>query len=135
MNDLRPSAVSAGFLLDTVGTWLTVFAIFAFTPGLAGLSEDQQTAFLTAAPAVQVLGALWTVVGGFFAAHLAPAREIPNAFAVGALSSMIGFLSAFSAPSTVPFAYEAVGLAITIPLALVGGWLRVKLPRRGGPAR
>ena len=135
MNDLRPSAVSAGFLLDSVGTWLTLLAVIALTPGLAGLTEDQQTAFLVAAPAVQVLGALWTVVGGFFAAHLAPEREIPNAFAVGALSSILGFLSAFSAPASVPFAYEAVGLAITIPLALAGGLLRVRLPRRGRPAQ
>ncbi len=134
MNDLRPRAVTAGFFLDTVGTWVTQLLILALTPGLAALSEEQQIAFLGTSAGSQALGAAWTVAGGFLAAHLAPDREIANAFAVGALSTILGFLGAFSAPDTIPLAYEALGLAITIPLALAGGWSRAAF-RRGPPVR
>ena len=132
LNDLRPIAVSAGFLLDVMGTWLTSLAIIAMTPGLAALSEEQQTTFLATNAGAQAVGALWTIAGGFLAAHLATDGEIANAFAVGALSTILGFLGAFSSPPDVPFAFEAVGLAITIPLALAGGWSRAAF-RRGPP--
>ena len=134
MNEIRPRAVSTGFLLDIFGTWCTTLAIVALTPGLAALHDDQQAVFLASDTRAQVAGALWTVVAGFYAAFRSPDHELANAFALGILSTLFGFLAAFSGPTGVPFEYEALGIAITIPLAVAGGWLRaVTRPRTVAP--
>jgi hypothetical protein len=130
MSDLRPRAIVIGSLTDVLGTMLIgstiVIAIAAIVTG-ADSAERLNEALAVSTP-LQVLslalGLTFTAVGGYVAARLAPGAERAQAFAVGVVSTTVGFLFALSGSGAYPFWLEASGLILTIPAAFAGGEIR-----------
>jgi putative flippase GtrA len=54
-----------------------------------------------------------------------------HAFAVGVLSTVVGFTVVFAAPETQPFWSQAASLILTIPAAFAGGEIRRATMGRG----
>ena len=68
-----------------------------------------------------VVGSLGTFIGGFVTGKIAKRSELLNAGLMGLLSllSAIPFMNG-------PLVYDAVGYGLTIPLAIMGGYLALK---------
>ena len=130
MKALRSRAITLGFLTDFVGTWILGAAVIALDPTLGALSAEQQSAALATSPILFILGSLMTYAGGFVAGHLAPGEELANAFVVGALSTLLTFVSLLDSSQGTPFWLEALAMLITIPLAIAGGLTRASRRRR-----
>lgn len=84
-------------------------------------------------PTVQLVAALFlTFVGGYSAAFIAGYREIEHSFVMGLLSfGTIIVLAARFPRASAPEWYDPVLFTLTIPMAVLGGWLRLKAkPRR-----
>ena len=131
MKALVPRAISLGFLTDMLGTTIVSTLYLALDPRLAALSPEAQSAALGDSPVAWLLGSLMTVAGGFVAGHLAASKEVPNAFAVGAFSTVLLFVSILGAPPAGgPFWVVALSMLLTIPLAIAGGVARAALRRQ-----
>lgn len=94
---------------------------------------------LSTSPAVLIgswlVGAFGSILGGFVAAWLAKNRELVHAFSTGALSLTFGIvsillLSLAPIPVSQPRWVTIIGPALTIPAAVLGGWLRQKAAGR-----
>jgi hypothetical protein len=134
MTGLIPRAVIIGSLVDNAGTLVANAVFGALVAQLAGATSVEDLATVIegsiALQAVQLaLGLSFTAVGAYVAAQLATGNERTNAFAVGVLSTLIGFLFVFTAPESAPFWVEAAGLLLTIPAAFLGGELRLAVVR------
>lgn len=74
-----------------------------------------------------VLGSMTTVLGGFVAAFIARRDEIWHALATGTLVLLTGLLFITAehamAGDQYPLWYIIVGLLLTFPCAMLGGWL------------
>lgn len=75
-----------------------------------------------------ILGTASTILGGFLAARLA--RTVPyfNALAFGVLGLVISLLSLGDSPVW----FKAIGLTLTLPAALLGGYLAKQGSQAGG---
>lgn len=130
MSDLKTRAVIVGALVDTIGTLIVGVLFDAVVTVTTGISTAEELAAAytgsVALQAVQLgLGLAMTGVGAYVAAWLAHGAERPHAFAVGVISTVIGFVFVFSAPDASPFWVQAAGLLLTIPAAYVGGEVRL----------
>ena len=137
MTGLIPRAVIIGSLIDNAGTLLVNAVFGALVAQFSGAtsSEDLSTV-IEGSIALQIvqlaLGLSFTAIGAYVAALMAKANERTNAFAVGVLSTLIGFLFVFTAPEMAPFWTEAAGLLLTIPAAFLGGEVRLAIVRMKG---
>ncbi|MDE3111747.1 MAG: hypothetical protein KGN00_05020 [Chloroflexota bacterium] len=128
-SDLNVRAVVIGALVDTIGT-LIVGLLFdaAVSAAYAAPSPDALAAMVYHSVPLQLaqlaLGLALTAIGAYVAAHIAKKEPLLHAFAVGVISTAIGFIFVFSAPEGAPFWAEAAGLLLTIPAAFVGGQVR-----------
>ncbi len=123
----------AGVTVDILGTSLfgiiftTALAIWLATTGAAPELIVQRLEDLGATPAFYLPGALiglaFTALGGYIAARIARRAELLHSGATGVLSMLFGFVLFEDAyvPSMRWFLW--LGLALTIPAALLGGWL------------
>ncbi|MBU6424162.1 MAG: hypothetical protein KGQ88_09030, partial [Chloroflexi bacterium] len=133
---LNVRAVVVGALVDTIGT-LIAGLIFdaAIGAAYAGSTAKALDAMVYHSVPLQlaqlVLGLALTVIGAYVAAHIAKKEPLLHAFAVGVISTAIGFIFVFSAPEGAPFWAEAAGLILTIPAAFVGGEIRLVLAGDG----
>jgi hypothetical protein len=138
MTGLVPRAVIIGALVDNAGT-IIVGELFRALVGMstgATSPEDFATVMEGSVPLLLIglaLGLLFTLIGGFVGAMLAKGNERTNAFGVGIISTVVGFLLTFSAPEGAPFWVEAAGLLLTIPAALLGGEARLAVVRMKRP--
>jgi hypothetical protein len=129
-------AVVIGSLVDTVGT-LIAGLVFdgAISAAYSASSADELSALVYASVPLQlaqlVLGLTLTAIGAYVAAFVAKKEARLHAFAVGVISTGIGFLFVFSAPEGAPFWAEAAGLLLTIPAAFLGGEVRRALAGEG----
>lgn len=136
-SDLQLRAVVVGALVDTIGT-LIVGLLFdaAVNAAYASSSPDALAAIVYHSVPLQLaqlaLGLALTVIGAYVAAHLAKKEPLLHAFAVGVISTGIGFVFVFSAPEGAPFWAEAAGLILTIPAAFLGGEIRRAVAGDGG---
>ncbi len=128
-SDLQLRAVVIGSLVDTIGT-LVVGLLFDAAVGSATSvsSPDAFAALVYDSVPLQLaqlaLGLALTAIGAYVAARLATKEPLLHAFAVGVISTGIGFVFVFSAPEGAPFWAEAAGLILTIPAAFLGGEIR-----------
>lgn len=134
MTGLIPRAVIIGSLVDNAGTLIVNAAFGAVVAQLSGAtSAEDLTTIIEGSLALQIvqlaLGLSFTAIGAYAAAMLAKGNERTNAFGVGALSTVIGFVFVFTAPEAAPFWAEAVGLLLTIPAAFLGGEVRLAVIR------
>jgi hypothetical protein len=134
VSDVDLRAVIIGSLVDAVGTLVVSIAFEAAVFAATGAtSAEDFVTIVEGSTSLQVaqlvLGLALTAVGGYVAAWVAKSNERLNAFAVGVVSTAIGFLYVFSAPESAPFWAEAAGLLLTIPAAFAGGEARVAVVR------
>jgi hypothetical protein len=131
---LQVRAVLTGVLVDIGGSLLAqilIFVVLGLTipnaPDRAG--DAPQNVAVPPDPAfwgpLLAIGLLFTALGAYVAARIAKGAELENAFAVGIVSTAIGFTFVFLSPEASPFWVQAAGLLLTIPAAFVGGLLRV----------
>jgi hypothetical protein len=138
VSGLIPRAVIIGTLIDNAGTLIVNAAFGAVIAQVTGATsvEDLSTVIegsITLQIVQLALGLSLTAVGAYVAAVLAKGNERTNAFGVGALSTLIGFLFVFTAPESAPFWAQAVGLLLTIPAAFLGGEIRLAVVRMRRP--
>ena len=70
-----------------------------------------------------------TALGGFVAAQIARGAELSNAGAVGVIAILMGAVMLPLDQS--PIAWTSyLSFALSVPAALLGGWVRLRLPRR-----
>ena len=129
MRDLNVRAVLTGVTIDIVGTFIvgSIFSgIVAFATG-ADTPESLGTVF-DGSVELQVisiaLGLALTLAGAYVAASMARGAERAHAFAVGVVSTVVGFTIVFADPEAAPFWAEAVNLLLTIPVAYLAGEIR-----------
>lgn len=127
--DLDLRAIVIGSLVDNVGTLLVGLAFDAAVSTSSSIADPTELAAMVyASVPLQIiqlaLGLALTATGAFVAATIAKKDPRLQAFAVGVVSTAIGFIFVFSAPEGAPFWSEAAGLLLTIPAAFVGGELR-----------
>lgn len=83
-------------------------------------------------PVVQLAAALFlTFVGGYSAGFIAGYREVEHAFVMGLMSFATTIVLASRYPQTgLPEWYDPVAFVMTIPMAVLGGLLRMKAKPR-----
>ncbi len=126
-NDFRIKAVIYGLFLDVIGTKFMNFIIsfaYGFRVGMTSINPEQVALTLSSSDSLMIvnlaIGLVFTLGGGFFTAHLAKKLELKHAFVMGASSA---FLSWIIGGFQVQNQYVAIALLLTIPAALLGGYL------------
>lgn len=136
MAGLNIRAVLVGSLVDILGS----FFIGALFFGILGATSNATTPeelnrIYDGSPPLQVttmlLGLVMTATGAYVAARMAKGTERLHAFAVGVVSTTMGFTIVFAAPETAPFWSQAASLILTIPAAFAGGEIRRATVGRG----
>lgn len=123
---LRLGALLLGLFVDQFGTrvFMTVVAVIlmATNPKLVepnGLSQPAQLLLM-------FCGLLFTVLGGFVTARFAGRDFCWHAVIMGALTLTMGALQSHfgqTGPDPSPFWMSALGYVVTIPGAVLGGYL------------
>lgn len=139
MSQLNVRAVLIGSLVDIGGTFLVGSLLIAAVATATGATTPEDLArTLDGSPTLQLatlaVGLLMTLLGAYVAARLAPEAERLHAFAVGVISTLIGFSSVFASPESSPFWAQAAGLILTVPAAFAGGEIRRVTARQGRKA-
>ena len=67
---------------------------------------------------------VYAVAGCYLAARLAPDRPMRHAMILGALGLAFNVVGTIEAWDTAPVWYHAVALALVLPFAWLGGWIR-----------
>lgn len=140
MSDTRPAprrlrsaaAVIAGFAVTfilSVGTDAVMHALGVFPEFGKGMSDGK---FALAAS----YRVVFTILGGYVAARLAPHRPMAHAWAlawIGLAAGTLGLIAYFwiSSPAMGPLWYSLSIPLSALPAVLTGGWLAV---RRDAPA-
>jgi hypothetical protein len=122
-------AIGIGLAVDIVGTSIASVVLFAaagIDPGDPAAVERlrESTQWLLAGLPV---GLLFTMLGGYVAAALAPGAELNHAFLVGIASAITGALSSIAAPP--PLWFLIVALVLTVPAGMAGGYIRARMRR------
>jgi hypothetical protein len=129
--EIRITAVVVGWLVDTVTTTVAGIPLLAAF-GVDPLAQEQPPLdrlneapdFLFASLAV---GLLCTLIGGFVTAHLARGAELRNAVVMGVASAGSGLALALTGTGGPPVWYLALGTALTVPAAVLGGLARERM--------
>lgn len=111
IESLKIRSIITGWLFDVIGS----------------------TAFVITAPSINLIissllfDLLLTLLGGYLTASIANSSELKNAFLMGLLSEFASLVLLFVVkPNSVPFWYHLISLLLTIPLALLGGYMYLK---------
>lgn len=134
---IRPSAVVVGIIVDIVGS-VVVGVILGIVIAIAIIARGpfSQSAFLAIKASVlaETIGLIGTTVstciGAYVASRLAGEAELWNAIAVGVAALVVGLVLAVLVPSATPGWKVAAGMILTLPAALLGGWLAGRWPSR-----
>ena len=123
---IRVTAVIVGWLVDTLSTAVAsipLLAAYGVDPNdQAGLDRlNDVPDFLLAS---LVVGLACTLAGGFVAGHLARGAEVRHAVAMGVASAGSALLLALTGEGGPPVWYLAIGTALTVPAAALGGVAR-----------
>jgi hypothetical protein len=129
MSDLSVRAVLIGSLVDVVGSFFAGGVFFAILgTASAARSADELNFIYDSSVPLQIvtlaIGLVMTGVGAYVAARLVRGAERLHAFAVGVVSTTVGFTIVFAAPESQPFWSQAASLILTIPAAFAGGEVR-----------
>lgn len=142
-NKLNKKAVIIGLLVDIAGSivvWLVIAVVAGIIIGtrLAITEPGLKSAEITARIEQQLtpsvgfnlsflfIGLFFTGLGGYIAAKIAKFAELKHAFAVGILSLVTGVLVTVIFRIPIKNWFDWSGYLLTIPLALLGGYIRMK---------
>lgn len=122
-------AVLTGSLVDLLGTFLAGALFFGVLgAATATTSAEELARTYDSSTALQLVslgvGLAMTALGAYVAARIAVGFERMHAFAVGIISTLVGFSVVVSAPESAPFWSQAAGLILTVPAAFLGGEVR-----------
>jgi cytochrome bd-type quinol oxidase subunit 2 len=136
ITDLDARAIVTGALVDNLGTLIAGLIFDALVSGTSGTTDTNAlSAMVYASVSLQLVqlafGLAFTAIGAYVAATVARKEPRLQAFAVGVVSTAIGFIFVFSAPEGAPFWSEAAGLLLTIPAAFLGGEIRQLIAPKG----
>jgi hypothetical protein len=81
----------------------------------------------------QAYVALFAITGCYLCARLAPYAPMRHALILGALGLAFNIFGSYSRWEDVPVWYHVMALALTMPYAWVGGWLRERELQRHQP--
>ncbi|MCI0606409.1 hypothetical protein L0156_25780 [bacterium] len=132
MNSINWKAVLVGWGIDIAAstifiTGLTVLIGVAY--GVSGNQHKVQDVFNSKDFLIYslIFGLLFTVVGGYVAARIAGRREILHSVIVGVLSILTGLgCSQIGSAQAIPGWFTTISHIITIPAAMLGGFVRAK---------
>ncbi len=127
-------AVFVGWLVDMLGTFIVagvIGVIAGLMLGASGTTPQQIESELAGATGLQILslfvGLFFTGLGGYIAARVGNTSEMMHAFATGILALLTGILLTAAMPestSQLPRWYQAASWILTLPSALMGGYVR-----------
>ena len=127
-------AVVLGFvLIGALAVGTDAMMITTVLPGMYDASGATRSVPLLLFTQLYV-GAFATF-GCWLAARLAPSRPMRHAIALGLLGLAFNAMGTAARWEQAPVWYHALALALVMPYAWLGGWLRERqLERRGAPA-
>jgi uncharacterized integral membrane protein len=137
VTELSARAVLVGSLVDILGSFIVGALFFGVLGATSGVTSAEELAriydtSLQLQVTTLALGLAMTGVGAYVAARIAkPGLERLHAFAVGVISTTMGFTIVFAAPESAPFWSQATSLILTIPAAFIGGEIRRALAGAG----
>jgi hypothetical protein len=121
-------AITYGLLVDIIGTLLANWLISLMIRLIAAVNEtvpEPIAVIFSSYPSGLVvrltIGLIFTLLGGFIAAHFAKKIPLKHSFVMGTLSV---FISLTFVMFQVEDRYRAIALLLGIPAALLGGYLR-----------
>ncbi len=128
---LNRRAIVFGYFTDLGVSWAWGIILGLFTiasnPDPASLQRIRESLGQSADLVVLafILGLAATALGGYVAARRAPRAELANALAVGVLVTVVAILRVALFGSRLELPISILGMALTPPVALVGGLLRL----------
>jgi hypothetical protein len=132
---VRTSAIAVGVVSDFVATLVGLVglgitlsvaasgsgaaeAAGSFTAALAALLETESVQF-----SLVGINASAAAIGGFASGSAAGRAQVRHAFLTGSVILALGLFFAFESPDELSNWDTLLSLAVTIPAALIGGWL------------
>ena len=122
-------AVVVGFVLIAVLSFGTDAAIRAALPGSFSPNGATTDRGLLLASVVYV--GLFAVLGCYVTARLAPRRPMAHALVLGLLGLVFNIAGTIAMWNAAPVWYHVTQIALVMPWAWLGGWLRERELRRG----
>lgn len=128
---LNRRAIIYGYFTDLGVSWAWGIILGLFTiannPDPASLQRIRESLGQSTDLVVLafILGLAATALGGYVAARKAPRAELANALAVGILVTAVTLLRVALFGSRLELPISILGMALTPPVALIGGFLRL----------
>ena len=132
MDAVSWKAILIGWGIDTAATLKFLIGLFLFIGiyyAVSGNLENLDEVFNSKDILVYLVsfGLLFTVVGGYAAAHIAGQREIFHSAMVGVLSVLSGIACSRVGSEPVPMDWIMIlSYVLTIPAAILGGFIRAR---------
>lgn len=123
-------AVVVGFLLIGALSVGADMLVRQLAPGAYDGTRMTSVAWLVV---TQAYVAVFAVLGCYVCARLAPDRPMQHALVLGALGLVFNIVGSYARWNDVPVWYHVVALAMTMPYAYAGGWLRERELARQAP--
>lgn len=128
---MRPLAVLVGFLVDfgsSLAAGVVLGIVAAAVVMSRGVPLDRLENAMNSLVWVQVGGLLvgfcGTTLGGYVAARMGKVLPLRHALATGLISVLLGLVTIVLFPDSQPMWVSLVGLALVLPAAALGGYLR-----------
>ena len=127
---LRWKAIVIGFVVDYGGS-VTYGMVAGIVMGIIFAARGGNPAEMTATMLHSqpymisglAVGSLFVVIGGLIVGRLAPHARLLNAGALGVIDIALGL----TYMNELPFWYHVAAMLVTLPCALLGGWLAGKI--------
>lgn len=142
---LNKLAIAAGVIVDLAGSMVTILAVMFAAAFVAAAQAGVQGRVMPAnimeewaddlafPVTMMIVGVAWVVAGGFTAATLARRDHVRHGAWTGVFTFALGaFFALLPSPAGagVPWWYNPMALAITIPAAIAGGYLAARRAAR-----
>lgn len=132
-------ALVLGWLADfggtTIGMFLASLGVGVFLAAVGVDIARVEKVFAGSVPSTivnLVFGLAFTALGGYVTARLAWTEKLRHALGMGFMSELTGFAYMILTPRTAPLWYYLLSTTFTLPVALLGGFLGMKLGRPEG---
>lgn len=127
---LSVKAVAIGLVVDiggSLGVGFLVGIVTGIYLGVKGVPPDRMAQTLYGSFVFLlvslIIGLFFTGLGGYIAAKIAKTAELKHAFVLGILVELLGVLFIVLSSNPGSPAFNIVGLILTIPIAVLGGYL------------